>query len=179
MGTAWARLSSGDSEGAAQHAAAAVDLLSTTDCGAFKGRALDVLGRSLLVSDRTAAVEAWTRAAEVFESCGSVWRREEALAAVAGEAAPVGTRPPTVRTTRTGDLGREAADAPDLTLREVDVLRLVARGLSNQQVADDLVISVRTVERHLTNIYQKLGETGRVARAHATFYGMRHGLIPT
>jgi DNA-binding NarL/FixJ family response regulator len=41
------------------------------------------------------------------------------------------------------------------------------------------VISVRTVERHLTNIYQKLGGSGRVARAQATFYAARHGFIPT
>jgi DNA-binding CsgD family transcriptional regulator len=50
---------------------------------------------------------------------------------------------------------------PDLTAREVQVARLAARGLSNLEIADRLVLSVRTVEAHLAHVYSKLGITGR------------------
>lgn len=51
--------------------------------------------------------------------------------------------------------------------REVEVLRLVAAGRSNAEIAETLSISVRTVERHLTNLYAKMGLLGRSARAAA------------
>jgi pimeloyl-ACP methyl ester carboxylesterase/DNA-binding CsgD family transcriptional regulator len=54
-----------------------------------------------------------------------------------------------------------------LTSRELDVLRLVGQGHDNAEVATELALSVRTVERHLTSIYTKLGLTGRSARAAA------------
>lgn len=59
------------------------------------------------------------------------------------------------------------AQFDELSPREKDVLRLVAQGCSNAEVADGLFISVRTVERHLGNAYAKLGVTGRSARAAA------------
>jgi predicted ATPase/DNA-binding CsgD family transcriptional regulator len=64
----------------------------------------------------------------------------------------------------------------DLTEREVEVLRLIATGRSNQEIAADLTLSLRTVERHISNIYQKIGATGRIARATATAYALRQGL---
>ena len=63
---------------------------------------------------------------------------------------------------------------PDrLTAREVEVLRLVARGLSDAQVAEQLVISRRTVHAHLGSIYSKLDITSRSA---ATRYAIEHHL---
>ena len=53
----------------------------------------------------------------------------------------------------------------DLTQREVEVLRLVAAGSSNQEIADTLVISERTVNSHLVHIFNKLGVNSRVAAA--------------
>ena len=53
------------------------------------------------------------------------------------------------------------------------MLRLVAAGRSNQEIGEELVLSVRTVERHITNLYAKLGVRGR---AEATAYAFRHGL---
>ena len=64
-----------------------------------------------------------------------------------------------------------------LTVRETEVLRLVAAGRSNAEIADALVVSIRTAERHLANIYSKLGTGGPVARATATAYAHTHGLV--
>ena len=64
---------------------------------------------------------------------------------------------------------------PDaLSAREVEVLRLVASGKSNQQIADELVISQNTVIRHVSNIYAKIGAANR---AEATAYAAKRGLI--
>ena len=54
-----------------------------------------------------------------------------------------------------------------LSPRELDILRLAARGCDNDAIAAELVLSVRTVERHLQNTYAKLGLQGRTARAAA------------
>ena len=63
---------------------------------------------------------------------------------------------------------------PDgLTAREVEVLRVVAQGLTNEQVAERLIISPRTVDTHLTSIYSKIGVSSRVA---ATRYAIEHHL---
>jgi DNA-binding NarL/FixJ family response regulator len=59
-----------------------------------------------------------------------------------------------------------AAYPAGLTEREVAVLRLVAQGLTDGQVADQLVISRRTVNAHLRSIYSKLEVTSRTAAAH-------------
>jgi DNA-binding NarL/FixJ family response regulator len=65
-------------------------------------------------------------------------------------------------------------DPQGLTPRELEVLRLVASGLTNQEIADELFISVRTVDRHVANILTKLGVPSRTA---ATAYGYEHRLI--
>jgi HD-GYP domain-containing protein (c-di-GMP phosphodiesterase class II) len=62
-----------------------------------------------------------------------------------------------------------------LTPREIDVLRLVARGLSNKQIAQRLVISPKTAGNHVEHIYTKVGAT---SRAMAGLFAMRHGLLP-
>lgn len=59
------------------------------------------------------------------------------------------------------------ATLPPLSPRELDVLHLVARGLDNDEIARDLSISARTVERHLQNTYVKLDVRGKSARAAA------------
>jgi HD-GYP domain-containing protein (c-di-GMP phosphodiesterase class II)/DNA-binding CsgD family transcriptional regulator len=61
-----------------------------------------------------------------------------------------------------------------LTDREVDVLRLIARGKTNRQVADDLYISPKTVGRHVEHIYTKLGVSSRAA---AAVFAMEHHLL--
>jgi DNA-binding CsgD family transcriptional regulator len=73
--------------------------------------------------------------------------------------------------------GSHPAEAPaypsGLTEREVEVLQLIALGKSNREIAEVLVLSVRTVERHITNIYAKIDARGR---ADATSYALSHGL---
>jgi pimeloyl-ACP methyl ester carboxylesterase/DNA-binding CsgD family transcriptional regulator len=59
------------------------------------------------------------------------------------------------------------ADVSELSDREREVLELVAAGMSNEQIAERLFLSTRTVERHLSNIYAKLRLSGKSARAAA------------
>ncbi len=70
--------------------------------------------------------------------------------------------------------GKVPTSPEGLTAREVEVLRLVAQGLTNKQVAEQLVISPRTVNSHLTAIYGKIGITSRSA---ATRYAIEHQLV--
>jgi len=69
-----------------------------------------------------------------------------------------------------------AARVGGLSAREAEVLRLVAHGLSNAEIARELVLSVRTVERHVANVYLKIGASGRTARAIATAWAHTHGI---
>jgi DNA-binding CsgD family transcriptional regulator len=75
--------------------------------------------------------------------------------------------------------GAPASSAPPppypdgLTTREVEVLRLIAAGLTNKEIAAELVLSPATVRRHTINLYAKIGAPGRAA---ATAYVFRHGL---
>jgi HD-GYP domain-containing protein (c-di-GMP phosphodiesterase class II) len=62
-----------------------------------------------------------------------------------------------------------------LTPREVEVLRLVARGLSNKAIAERLVISPKTVGNHVEHIYTKIDTSSRAA---ASLFAMQHGLLP-
>jgi DNA-binding CsgD family transcriptional regulator len=62
-----------------------------------------------------------------------------------------------------------------LTRREVEVLTLVAQGMSNKEVAQRLVISPKTVANHIEHIYAKIGATNR---ATASLFAMQHGLLP-
>jgi DNA-binding CsgD family transcriptional regulator len=64
-------------------------------------------------------------------------------------------------------------DRSGLTGREVEVLALVATGMTNRDVAEALVISEKTVARHLSNIFTKIGVSSRAA---ATAYAIKHGL---
>ena len=62
-----------------------------------------------------------------------------------------------------------------LTERELDVIRLIARGLSNQDIAKDLNISAKTVKTHISAILQKLNLT---SRTQAALYALRRNLVP-
>ncbi|MCC5908086.1 MAG: hypothetical protein JJU13_17860 [Balneolaceae bacterium] len=68
--------------------------------------------------------------------------------------------------------------SPDaFTAREQEILCEIAKGKSNSQIASDHYISIRTVERHISNIYGKLGISGKSARAKATAFAHRNELV--
>ncbi len=67
----------------------------------------------------------------------------------------------------------------EFTGRELEVLRLIADGKNNEEIAGKLFLSVRTVEKHLTNIYSKVGVSGKSARAYVASYAIKHKLIFT
>lgn len=75
-----------------------------------------------------------------------------------------------------GVTGRRSNAGGPLTRREREIAALIARGLTNRQIADELVLSVRTVERHVENLYDKLGVSGRAARAAVAAFAAREGL---
>ncbi len=107
--------------------------------------------------------EAVTRAIDEFLGEGTKGAGEGGPPREA-ESALVGAADPRLAQARPGGL----------TAREVEVLRLIAGGQTNNEIAEDLVLSVRTVERHIGNIYGKISARGR---ADATAYALTRGLI--
>ena len=76
-----------------------------------------------------------------------------------------------------GHAGKRRREWPaGLTRREVEVLRLLVRGLSNKEIAEQLVISRRTAGSHVEHIYAKIGVSNR---ARASLFAVKHGLIGT
>lgn len=71
-------------------------------------------------------------------------------------------------------VARRRAWPAGLTDREVEVLQLISRGRTNRQMADDLVISAKTVGRHVENIYAKADVS---TRAGATMFALQNGLV--
>ena len=69
---------------------------------------------------------------------------------------------------------REPEPHETLTPREMEVLKLIAEGKSNQEIADQLFIAVKTVKTHITNILSKLGVEDRT---QAAIYAHRHNLV--
>ena len=86
----------------------------------------------------------------------------------------LGARPELARLDRLAGLPQRSTAG--LTARELEILRLVATGKTNRVIATDLVISEKTVARHLSNIFTKLDVTTRSA---ATAYAYEHGLVPS
>src|SRR6201999_73590 len=75
-----------------------------------------------------------------------------------------------------GHRGRRRRGGPaGLTVREIEVLKLLARGLSNKAIAERLVISPRTAGKHVEHIYLKIDASSRAA---AGLFAMQHGLLP-
>jgi DNA-binding CsgD family transcriptional regulator len=157
-------------EAAAAHAAGAVELGAGDAAGA-----LPYLRK---------AQQLWARVEAPYERARTRVLMGRALTALGDDAS--GRRELEAARTAFRRLGaRPAADevddllAPDslpgnLTAREAEVLRLVATGRSNAQIAADLVLSEKTVARHLSNIFTKLDVGSRTA---ATAYAFEQGLV--
>jgi DNA-binding NarL/FixJ family response regulator len=74
-----------------------------------------------------------------------------------------------------GERARPVAEAPaGLTAREVEVLRMLARGMTNKQTGQQLGISPKTVGRHVESIYSKIGASTRAA---AALFAVEHNLL--
>jgi DNA-binding CsgD family transcriptional regulator len=95
------------------------------------------------------------------------------LAAARGVFAELGAEPDLARVESLA-LGAAPADAHGLTQRELEVLRMVAAGATNKAIAAELVLSERTVDRHVSNILAKLRVSSRSA---ATAYAYEHELV--
>jgi DNA-binding NarL/FixJ family response regulator len=103
------------------------------------------------------------------EQAASVLRSEVAAGRVDADAADAVLQAAGHRVKR-----RCEAESLGLTEREVQVLRLLARGLSTKAIAEQLVISPKTAGTHIEHIYAKTDATNR---AQASVYALRHGLM--
>jgi DNA-binding CsgD family transcriptional regulator/tetratricopeptide (TPR) repeat protein len=182
----------GDAETAAERLAEALPLFVEFGDRWFSGWSLELAAQ---LAASTGDVE---RAARLFGAVDAVWaaigaplpayfheRHDDVLTAVRshlgesrfeaawdeGRKMPIGATIDLVQPARR----RAGADAPEgLTAREVEVLALVAEGLTDAQVAERLVVSIRTVHAHLRSIYRKLDVDTRSA---ATRYAVEHALL--
>ena len=107
-------------------------------------------------------------------------RRVAALLRADGEVALVGAAEDadlvvSERVVATAAPGAVAQAGAALTARELEVLRLVARGLANKEIAADLRITTHTVKYHLAAVLEKLGVR---SRTEAVSLGVRTGLVP-
>lgn len=87
--------------------------------------------------------------------------------------ADLGAAPDLARLDALARSSRNAAFGP-LTAREVEVVRLVAAGMTNRAIARELYLSEKTVAHHLSNVFGKLGLASRAA---ATAYAYEHALV--
>jgi DNA-binding NarL/FixJ family response regulator len=137
-------------QGRAEEAATAAAGAHDEDAPLASARARLVEGRALAASgDRRAALAALTEAQSAFEGFGAVRLRGEAVRELRRLGHRV-VRPST-----------DTGDGP-LTAREREIAELVAAGRTNREIADQLVLSTRTIEAHLRNVFAKLGVRSRV-----------------
>jgi ATP/maltotriose-dependent transcriptional regulator MalT len=154
----------GDWEGARRHLEDAVDLYERQSAPFESGRVRIELARVLAALERWEAAAHEAQAARQSLAAMGAMREAERAAAV-------------LRGLQGGGTAPLSAPNPDgLSPREIEVVCLVAAGRSNQEIADELVLSVRTVERHISTIYEKAGFSGKSARAAVTAYAVRLGL---
>lgn len=177
-------LAAGGLDRAAAGAAELRTLASTYATAGLEAHAAAAAGRVAIASgDVTTAIASlrdamagWVRVGARYEAARLRLVLADALA-LDGDADAASME----KTSATDELHRLGVDVParpqarirrddGLSAREFEVVRLVADGCSNQEIADRLVLSIRTVERHLASAYQKLGLAGRSARAGAVRY---------
>ncbi|MGY0390829.1 LuxR C-terminal-related transcriptional regulator [Nocardioides sp. WG-D5] len=145
-------LAAGDAAGALPYLRKAQQLWARADATYERSQARLLTGRALAeVGDTESSRRELEAARTVFRQIGAGPAADEAEALLAPASLPAG-----------------------LTAREAEVLRLVASGRSNAQIAADLVLSEKTVARHLSNIFTKLDVRSRTA---ATAFAYEHGVV--
>jgi class 3 adenylate cyclase/DNA-binding CsgD family transcriptional regulator len=162
LGRAWSAHLAGDDHRAAELASSAGGTFGALGCRGFLARALALQGRSLLAARDPQGESVLREAADVFDACGASWRVDQCQRLLEEPREPVEPTP-----------GRVPLPG-GLTEREAEVLRLVAAGKTNKQIAEELYLSAKTVGRHLSNIFAKLGVNSRAA---ATSFAHRHDLV--
>jgi len=158
-------LGEGEPDAARQHLEDAVDLFLQSGAPFEVARARTELARALAALERIdAAAEEFRKAIALFAELKA--SHEEARAQRLLDALPT---PPAGK----GETSPAAAETCGLTRREIEVLRLVAAGLSNQMLAERLFVSEHTVHRHVANIMSKLSVSTRAAAvAQAARFGL-------
>jgi DNA-binding NarL/FixJ family response regulator len=165
-------------------AAAASELAATASTYATSGleaMAAAARGTVLLAEGRVEealqalrdACRRWRELGAAYDAAGTCVRLAEAYRAL-GDEASAAAEVARAQATYERLAHRPTPEGPDgLTRRECEVLALVADGRSNREIGERLYISDRTVARHLTNIYHKIGVTSRTQAAR---YAVDHGL---
>jgi DNA-binding CsgD family transcriptional regulator len=154
---------------------------SQTEASDHFERAIDIFRRYSLPWDEAEAWEVWAQLGRGFYRGRA--RRDFVTEKLAGAEAVyqrIGAGQPwldrlVVEASHLLGESKEEEYPDGLTGREVEVLRSIAAGASNRDIAETLVVSIRTVERHITHIYAKIGARGK---ADATAYALRHELMP-
>jgi ATP/maltotriose-dependent transcriptional regulator MalT len=145
------QLALGDVDEARTTLRAALERWQALEVPYEQATAQTLVGEALRRSgDEAAATESFSAAAQLFEQIGARLEARRALAS------------------------HRNIHPAGLTDREVEVLRLIASGRSNPEIADELYLSVKTVSRHVSNIFNKIGVTSRSA---ATAFAFEHELV--
>jgi DNA-binding NarL/FixJ family response regulator len=154
----------GDHDAARRSFEDALDLLAASDAPFETGRVRLDLAATLGALGRSDQARREIEAAIVdFRAMGADWERARAETMLAQLQKTTATLPPEVMDGPLGGLSR----------RELEVLGLVAEGLTNRDIAERLVLSEHTVNRHVANILRKLGLSSRAAAASlAGRYGL-------
>jgi DNA-binding CsgD family transcriptional regulator len=154
-------------EAMAEHARGAVEL----EAGAADAAAPSLRRAQRLWEELDAPYETARTRELVGVACRALGDEESAaleLEAARDTFLELGASPDLARLDAPAGVGSDR-DPHGLTAREVEVLRLVAGGSSNREVAEALVVSEHTVARHLQNIYAKLGVSSRTAASAFAF----------
>jgi DNA-binding NarL/FixJ family response regulator len=178
-----AAVAGGDIEAARQAAAELAAIAGAMPNAPLRAAAALAEGRIAAARNEDAAVALIEDAADLLERAGARYEAAQARLELAAALRLAGRGDAASRTESRArqalaELGAPAGEQPvgGLSPRETEVLRLVARGLSNEDIAHQLVLSLRTVERHVANVYAKIGASGRTARAIATAWAHSHGV---
>jgi ATP/maltotriose-dependent transcriptional regulator MalT len=130
----------------------------------------DAVERWLALDVPYEVATARTLLGQALRECGDVTGAADSFAAAARLFDQIGARVDA----RLSDSGVRSSLPAGLTDREVEVLRLVAAGKTNNEIAAELYLSIKTVSRHLSNIFTKVGVTSRAA---ATAFAFEHNLV--
>jgi DNA-binding CsgD family transcriptional regulator len=181
--TVRAGVAGGDMDAARQAAEELEGIAEATPNGPLRAAAALAQGRIAAAEGEVTAAALIEDAADLLESAGTGYEAARARLELAAALRRAGrdaaaSRAESRARDALAELGAPVAErlVGGLSPRETEVLRLVARGLSNEDIAHRLVLSVRTVERHVANVYAKIGASGRTARAIATAWAHSHGI---